>query len=73
MCTHDRTPVVWRKSSRSFGGTECVEVAAAEYAADDHRVLLRDSKLDSSAPMLRSSTDDWRGFIAGIKRQRFDH
>jgi hypothetical protein len=68
MCTHDRTPVVWRKSSRSFGGTECVEVAA-----DDHRVLLRDSKLDSTAPILRSSTDSWRGFIADIKRQRFDH
>ena len=73
MCTREHTPMVWRKSSRSFGGTECVEVAAAGYAADDHRVLLRDSKLDSTAPVLRSSTESWRGFIADIKGRRFDH
>lgn len=72
MRTYENTPVVWRKSSRSFAGNECVEVALAHAPGED-RVLLRDSKLDDAAPLLQSSLPMWRGLIAGVKSQRYSH
>lgn len=72
MREYENTPVVWRKSTKSFAGNECVEVALAPDAADD-RVWLRDSKLADEGPLLRSSLDAWRGLIADIKGQRFNH
>ena len=69
MRKHEHTPVVWRKSSRSFAGNECVEVAFA----GDGRVWVRDSKLEAEAPVMSSTLHAWRDLIAEVKSQRFDH
>jgi hypothetical protein len=67
MAVYRNSPVVWRKSSRSFAANECVEVAAR-----GAMVWLRDSKLADDAPMLLSPAHLWRGFVAGVKNRRFD-
>ena len=49
----------WRKSSYSGnGGSDCVEVAAADH------VLVRDSKQDRTGPVLRFAPEAWRRFTA---------
>ncbi|GAA4915648.1 uncharacterized protein DUF397 [Stackebrandtia albiflava] len=68
MRVYESTPVVWRKSSRSFAGNECVEVATQGAV-----VWLRDSKLAPDAPMLLTPAATWRGFVAEVKNRRFDH
>lgn len=52
----------WRKSSRSTGSGECIEVAIA---AD--RVLVRDSK-HKAGPVLAVTPDEWRTFLASLGR-----
>jgi hypothetical protein len=54
--------VTWRKSTRSNGSGNCVEVA------DDlaGRVGLRDSK-DPTGPVLTFDPGAWSHFVAGVK------
>jgi hypothetical protein len=57
----------WRKSSRSGGDGNCVEVA---FAADG-TVGVRDSK-NRSGPHLEFTADEWRAFLGGVKTGEFD-
>jgi hypothetical protein len=55
----------WRKSSKSGGADNCVEVAEL-----DDGVGVRDSK-DRSGPTLLFDRDQWRGFLGNVKAGRF--
>ena len=67
--THNTTFIHWRKSSRSSGGDNCVEIAVA---ADRRDVGVRDSKQDGRGPVLEFSSGEWAGFLAAAKTGRFD-
>ncbi|MGC5032282.1 DUF397 domain-containing protein [Micromonospora sp. DT229] len=58
--------VTWRKSTRSNGSGNCVEVA------DDlaGSVGLRDSK-DPDGPVLAFSPASWIAFVTGVQRDMF--
>jgi hypothetical protein len=56
----------WRKSRRSIGNGECVEVAPIVEA-----VAVRDS-VDPSGPVLRYPASSWRTFLVGAKLGAFD-
>lgn len=58
----------WRKSRRSDGGQNCVEVSDA---VDGSAARVRDSK-DRSGPVLAFSGASWASFIAGAKAGTFD-
>ncbi len=62
----DFTRARWRKSSHSYSGNDCVEVAQAgtTYA-------VRDSK-NAGGGHLTFSTADWGTFISGIKNDTRD-
>jgi len=64
--TSDSSPVLWRKSSYSGSGNDCVEMAAA-----DRVVLVRDSK-DQTGPQLRLTAEQWRSFTAAVKDGALD-
>ena len=53
--------LIWRKSSASGGGGECVEIAKSELS-----VLVRDTR-DRSGVMLEFSPAQWRGFVRRVK------
>lgn len=55
------TELAWKKSTRSNGGGDCVEVATPTRA-----VLVRDSK-DQTGPILSFTADTWAGFVDGVK------
>ncbi|MQA26359.1 MAG: DUF397 domain-containing protein, partial [Micromonosporaceae bacterium] len=55
-----------RKSSRSVGASDCVEVALG-----DHRVGVRDSK-DQGGPALWFPETAWADFIAAARAGEFD-
>ncbi len=57
---------VWRKSTRSNGQGQCVEVAETY-----DRVAVRDSK-DPDGPVLVFTPVEWRAFIEGAKAGEFD-
>ncbi|MGW0502329.1 DUF397 domain-containing protein [Micromonospora sp. NPDC003241] len=57
--------LTWRKSTRSGSTGNCVEVAANLPAV----VAVRDSK-DRQGPVLSFSTDQWAGFVRGVKGGR---
>jgi hypothetical protein len=61
----DLTGAVWRKSTRSNNGGDCVEVADNLPGI----VALRDSK-DPSGPVLTFIPDAWLAFIEDAKHGR---
>ncbi len=64
----DLSDAVWRKSTRSNNGGDCVEVADNLPGI----VGLRDSK-DPSGPTLTFEPRTWAHFVAGIKQETFHH
>ncbi|MFJ6199307.1 DUF397 domain-containing protein [Micromonospora sp. NPDC092111] len=60
----DLTDAIWRKSTRSNNGGDCVEVADNLPAV----VGLRDSK-DPTGPTLTFAPNAWAIFVQGIKQQ----
>ncbi len=60
----DLTGAVWRKSSRSNNGGNCVEVADNLPSA----VGVRDSK-DPSGPVLAFSPTAWAAFVARVRQE----
>ncbi|MFI7023845.1 DUF397 domain-containing protein [Micromonospora sp. NPDC049900] len=59
------TTLNWKKSTRSNAGGDCIEMATPPEA-----VLVRDSK-DRHGPVLSFNTDQWAGFVQGVKGGRF--
>ena len=67
--TRKLTFIHWRKSSRSSGGDNCVEIAGA---ADGRAVGVRDSKQGGRGPVLAFTPGEWAGFLATAKTGQFD-
>ncbi|MEU3167854.1 DUF397 domain-containing protein [Streptosporangium sp. NPDC006930] len=62
----DLTNILWRKSSLSGSGNNCVEVARM-----DNRYLVRDSK-DPDGAVLSFSSGGWTAFLSRVKTGDFD-
>jgi len=65
--TPDLSRAVWRKSSYSANGANCVEVATSLPGI----VAVRDSK-NAPGPKLAVSDRSWSEFVQGIKHGEFD-
>jgi hypothetical protein len=63
----DLSGAVWRKSTRSNAGGDCVEVAQLP----DGGRAVRDSK-NPTGPILRFTAKEWATFIGGTKDGEFD-
>lgn len=57
----DRGVVMWRKSSHSGGGNDCVEIATISQGA-----AIRDSK-NPDGPRLRFDATRWTAFLGQTK------
>ncbi|HWH00618.1 MAG TPA: DUF397 domain-containing protein [Pilimelia sp.] len=58
----------WRKSSRSSGGDNCVEVATT---TDGATIGVRDSK-NPTGPVLAFTRQEWAAFVGGVHDGEFD-
>jgi hypothetical protein len=58
--------VHWRKSSRSYGSGNCVEVAAAS----GERIQVRDSE-NQLGPVLQFSQVEWTAFLRRMRCAKF--
>ncbi|MFJ6723833.1 DUF397 domain-containing protein [Streptomyces sp. NPDC091281] len=67
MNSADLTGAVWRKSTRSNGDAECVEVAFL----DEGRVAMRDTKHRGNGPALVFTPGEWDAFTSGIVNGKF--
>ncbi|MEU1522781.1 DUF397 domain-containing protein [Nocardia rhamnosiphila] len=63
----DLSRAEWFKSSRSQGGSDCVEAAHL----DNGQVGVRDSK-NPTGPALIFTPGEWDAFLAGAKDGEFD-
>lgn len=68
MSDAELTHARWRKSSRSNGQGNCVEVAFL----DDGGVAVRDSKDRGTGPVHRYTRSEWAAFVGGVKDGEFD-
>jgi hypothetical protein len=66
----DNLAPIWRKSTRSNGSGDCVEVAT-NLLDTTGRVLVRDSKNPDAAP-LRFTEREWAAFIGGVADGEFN-
>jgi hypothetical protein len=69
----DIPAAAWRKSSRSNGQSNCVEVAvtAGSKEGSDHVITVRDSK-NPDGPELVFTPAEWDAFTAGVRDGEFD-
>lgn len=67
MNTTHPARVTWKKSTRSNGSGDCVEVANLPSG----QRLVRDSKNPDGA-ILTFTASEWRAFIEGVKHGEFD-
>lgn len=58
----------WRKSSRSSGAQQCVEVATNLPST----ALVRDSKLGDESPILEVKPSAFRSFLRAVESGKFD-
>lgn len=66
--SHDLSEAEWRKSSRSGGSGQCVEVATNLPGV----IAVRDTKDNGTGPALIFAPAEWHAFIAGAKYGEFD-
>ena len=66
----DLTRAVWRKSTRSGNGGNCVEVA--DNLATEHGIVLVRASKNATGPALRFTTTEWATFLASTKTGQFD-
>ncbi|BCB79754.1 DUF397 domain-containing protein [Phytohabitans flavus] len=59
-------PVIWRKSTRSAGNGQCVEIATMPEG-----IAMRDSK-DPEGPVLQFRPAMWRDFVGSLRAGEFD-
>jgi hypothetical protein len=67
MNSIDLPGIPWRKSIRSAGNGNCVEIAPLP----DGHVGVRDSK-NQEGPVLVFTPGEWDAFIGGVKDGEFD-
>ncbi|MBK0865405.1 DUF397 domain-containing protein [Saccharopolyspora sp. HNM0986] len=64
----DTTGAVWRKSGRSGGAQQCVEVATNL----TNMAMIRDSKLSDESPIIKVKSSVFAAFIGAVKGSRFN-
>lgn len=64
--TAEESGVVWRKSSFSSNGSDCVEIAVI-----GGNIAVRDSKR-RSGPVLVFWRSEWEAFVNGARKGEFD-